>query len=296
MLSDLPPKVVIDVPCPLSTVQQALYQQLVSAEATLAHSGENGAKNEFTAARSRYGASSSISDDKMMNKGGGSTRDPPGTSAAVVSATRGLGLLRTLSLLCTHPCLAFHKAGSKQRTPREDPARKSREKGRRTVDAEDASNEVIDDDSEEDLATYLVEDATSDPRERQQRAQYDSWLADSGVSGKLRCLTELLAQCGLVPSSSTRLRGNGDHVGVIDENGSSSDGEDDADEKLERRGGQREGEAAIAGTGTSGAPLRKFLVFAQHRACLDLVETCVLRRYFPQAEVRAQLGFASSNS
>lgn len=286
--SDLPSKTVIDLLCPLSAEQKQLYasyqQRLCTSDELLMReylSARDGAMGEdaelsslnLSAAElatrtAQMPAETSVVSVGWSSGSGATSMNIPSFDAeedALVepsSKPRTLEALKYLKLLCLHPALVVDSSHSKFRT--------------RLLESPASSGKLV------RLALLLI----------------DSGVVTREEIGSTHCVDDLLQLDGAL------MERVGAPGGVVASEESGE--EEDEEERQETEEAEVESalskspernvstdtadEKASLGAAThSGssmeeelaAPLHRCLIFAQHRAALDLVEELVLKQYFP---------------
>ena len=256
-------QVIVDVPCPLSDAQAALYAAIAA----------------------KCGGSSTTEGGGGLCLAGVASGDASGDAS-------GAGSLRALALACTHPCLAL--------TP---PADRSDGDGGDgcSGDGGGSSDGENSDENDGGGRSGLGGRCHSGARSGGGDSQYRRWLADDAVSGKFLALRGLISQLGYAERPADKAAeaakagagaARGQSVAQGADGCSSSEGHDndddddddddgdDGDDGHARKDNESEG-VGSGGSGGVGGGGPKFLVFAQHRHCLDLVAVLVLGRFFP---------------
>jgi TATA-binding protein-associated factor len=286
VLRDLPPKVFVDVPCPLSALQATLYRNVCAAAAAAAAGGSAAGiaqAEEDELDRNdeddRDNAESMAENASASGGAGGSVGDPLGFGRRRgqrdwPQAWRGVRALRTLSLLCSHPCLAVKTAT--------DAAAGSSSRGQALRGSGGGETQAT----------------VSHPR-------YDEWRTDDAASSKFQALKALLEQLGFCAgvrptsqgqSALSKRRRRGHCTAAVGEGIEGMEDKDAEDDDKEggasRDGGNVEGEEEDEeeeeeeeeeGEVRNVSPPQKFILFAQNRSTLDLVQECVFSRFFPSA-------------
>lgn len=303
---DLPSKTVVDVLCPLSSDQQQLYRayqdrlrtsddllenEYVAAKGFAAEQPDEpialGLSAGELAARSSEPLAKEVKN--LVSEGWGSLGAAGGLlslpefdaedkleAAARQPKSNTIEALTYLKLLCLHPALVVDASHSRFRA--------------RLLDSPSSSGKMV------RLAVLLMDSGV---------VARDEFSADRSVDELLQLGGDLLERAGAAAtlddasdeSSDERAGHDGAAVEVVAEVDSNADTDasrvQDANGKIVAKL-----EASIASKGDQNlnaaiqvgasleeeltAPLHRCLIFAQHRAALDLVEEHVLQRYFPE--------------
>lgn len=258
---ELPSKTIIDIICPLSEIQTQLYtsyqtkcdinDDILEKELVRLKNGEVVDEDEHIMnpadMHDEKGAPDEDEDEFHSNLDGWSTGSSviAPSSQKKVSGYHPFKALSYLKLLCVHPAMVVEEQHTSYR--------------KHLLERPTSSGKLL------RLASLLVESGVVTADEISPEADYDDVL-HLGVSHH--------------PSSSghrgaTYVASEGDSPNSSDqEDGSIGDNNDTKKRRV--------GDPKVAILDPSASPsIHRCLIFAQHKATLDLVESCVLQRYFP---------------
>lgn len=255
---ELPSKTIIDIICPLSEIQSQLYtsyqtkcdinDDILEKELVRLKNGEVADEDEHIMnIHDEKGAPDEDEDEFQSNLDGWSTGNSviASSSKKKVSGYHPFKALSYLKLLCVHPAMVVEEQHASYR--------------KHLLERPTSSGKLL------RLASLLVESGVVTADEISPEADYDD-LLHVGVSHH--------------PTSSGH-RG-ATYVASEGDSPHSSDQEDGSigDKKDTKK--RRVGDPKVAILDPSASPsIHRCLIFAQHKATLDLVESCVLQRYFP---------------
>lgn len=257
---ELPSKTIIDIICPLSEIQTQLYKSyqtkcnidddLLEKELVRLNHGELVDEDEqINNTAGIHDEKSAPDDDEFQsNLDGWSTGNSliAPTSQKKVSGYHPFKALSYLKLLCVHPAMVVEEQHASYR--------------KHLLERSSSSGKLL------RLASLLVESGVVTADEISPEADYDDLLhlgaSQHPISSGHRVATDAESE-GDSPKSS-------DH-----EDGSSITENKDAKKRR-----MVDPKVAIVDPSTSPS-IHRCLIFAQHKATLDLVESCVLQRYFP---------------
>jgi len=255
---ELPSKTIIDIICPLSEIQTQLYtsyqtkcdinDDILEKELVRLKNGEVADEDEHIMnIHGEKGAPDEDEDEFQSNLDGWSSSNSviAPSLKKKVSGYHPFKALSYLKLLCVHPAMVVEEQHASYR--------------KHLLERPTSSGKLL------RLASLLVESGVVTADEISPEADYDN-LLHVGVSHH--------------PTSSGH-RG-ATYVASEGDSPHSSDQEDGSigDKKETKK--RRVGDPKVAILDPSASPsIHRCLIFAQHKATLDLVESCVLQRYFP---------------